>query len=84
MAPPCTVYDAKVVGVPLLESYTQLALVAKARFLLPQVTLVPVLNMSQRIDHCNKQWHTKLVLSSGTNYLTLQAFGSNITDIAQD
>ena len=30
------------------------------------------------------QWHAKLVVFSVTNYLTLQAFGSSVTDIAQD
>jgi len=40
--------------------------------------------MPQRIDRCNKQWPTKLVVSSGISYLTLQAFSNNVTDIAQD
>ena len=37
----------------------------------------------QRLDKCATQMSAKLVLSSGTDYLTLLCFGSNLNDIVQ-
>ena len=38
----------------------------------------------QRLDKCTTQMSAKLVLSSGTDYLTLLCFGSNLSDIVQE
>jgi hypothetical protein len=40
--------------------------------------------MQQCIDRCHKHLYAKVVISSGTDYLTLNAFGSNVVDIAQE
>ena len=40
-------------------------------------------DMPQRLDRCKRQLNAKLIIQSGTQYLTLNAFGSNVVDIAE-
>ena len=39
--------------------------------------------MQQKITSCSSQLNAKLVISSGASYLTLNAFGTNVSDIAE-
>ena len=36
--------------------------------------------MQQKITSCSSQLNAKLVISSGASYLTLNAFGTNVSD----
>ena len=38
----------------------------------------------QALKHCNKQWNAKLTFLAGADFLTLNVFGTNVVDIAQD
>ena len=40
--------------------------------------------MPKRIDRCKKQLSAKIIVADGDKYITLNAFGSNVIDIAQE
>ena len=81
-----TVHGAEVVGVISLESFA-VCLVCKAK-VEPIATdgnirCCTKCSMQHKITSCSSQLNAKLVISSGASYLTLNVFGTNVSDIVQ-
>ena len=80
-----TVYDCQVIGVKSLDSFAAcLDCKCKVEPSTSNIGVCTKCNMQQRIDICQTQLSAKLYISSGTDYLTLHAFGTNVTDITQE
>ena len=78
-----TVEDAEVIGVQHLEAYpTCIACKHKVELKTETLGICIICNMHQRTEKCQKK-SAKLVLSSGTDYYNLTAFGTNVIDIAE-
>ena len=79
-----TITTAEVVGVQRLDMYSAcLACKAKVSPTSEILGSCSKCDMVQRIDRCKKQLSAKLIIADGAEYITLNAFGSNVMDIAQ-
>ena len=81
-----TVIDAEVVGVLTLGSYPACIAQACKSKVTPtsgKLGCCSKCEMMQHIERCKKQLSAKVVIADGANYLTLNVFGTNVIDIAQ-
>ncbi len=78
-----TIRSAEVIGVASLDNYNAcLSCKGKVDGLDDTLGSCTKCSMTQRLNKCKKQLRAKLYISSGEDYFTLQAFGSNVSDIA--
>ena len=76
-----TITTAEVVGVQRLDMYSAcLACKAKVSPTSEILGSCSKCDMVQRIDRCKKQLSVKLIIADGAEYITLNAFGSNVMD----
>ncbi len=80
-----TIQGAEFIGVAALDSYSAcLACKSKVEATDNSIGTCTKCGMQQRLTKCKQQLRAKLYISSGENYFTLQAFGTNVVDIAQE
>ena len=76
--------DAQVIGVKKLDSYFScLSCSSKIEPMDDKLGRCLKCNMQQVLHRCKKLLNATLVISSGDSYLTLNAFGSIVNDIAE-
>ncbi len=76
-----TIGRAEVAGVLTLASYLScLACKSKVE---PTTDKMGKCKMDQNMERCKTQLNAKMVVTCGDSYLTLNAFGSNVMDVAE-
>ena len=78
-----TISNAEVVAVLMLENYSE-CLVCKGKVEAHGSKLgsCTKCTLKQRLDHCKRQMSAKLMFTAADRYVTLNAFGSIVNDIA--
>lgn len=80
-----TIEGAKVIGVASLEDqHACLACKSKVNPVDDTIGACTKCDMHQLLDKCTKQLKTKLYIASGDQYFTLHAFGTTVSDIADE
>lgn len=79
-----TVYGAKVIGVQSLQSYNAcISCKAKVDPTDDDTGLCCKGSMYQPLNRCKQQLSAKILIENGEEFLSLSAFGSIVSDIAQ-
>ena len=79
-----TIDNAEVVGVVMLEAYFEcLVCKGKVEAVGGKLGSCTKCNLHLRIDHCKRQKSAKLIFCAADTYVTLNAFGTIVYDIAE-